>query len=87
MSLKEISDKTLDALERAFPDYAFSNEQKAAVSEAIEAALAETVDEAARAHRRATVQCCGPEADIAHNINEEARRQTDLLVSKLMNLR
>lgn len=87
MSLKDISAKTLTAVEREFPSYSFSDEQKKAVSEAIEAALAETVDEAARAHRQATVQCCGPEADMAHTINEEAKRQTDLLVSNLMNLR
>jgi hypothetical protein len=87
MGLKQVSDQTLAALEAAFPSYSFSEEQKRALSEVIEAALVDTVDEAAKAHRQATMQCCGPEADMAHKITEESKRQTDLLISNLMNLR
>ena len=87
MSLREVTDDTVAALEKAFPDLEFSADQKAEVASLIEDALRETVSHAAKAHQQATAQCCGPEADLAHQINQESKRATDLLVSNLMNLR
>jgi hypothetical protein len=46
-------------------------------------ALGNTVDESAAVYRDVTVVCCGPEADLAHKINEEADRRTQLLISTM----
>jgi hypothetical protein len=43
--------------------------------------------EAAAAYREVTVMCCGAEADLAHKINHEAERKTELLISQLSHLR
>lgn len=87
MSLKQVADETVIDIQKAFPDRDLSDETKAKLSSIIERALTKTVDQAAHAHRRATVVCCGPEADLAHKINEEVRRANIALTANLMALR
>lgn len=87
MTLKQVADDTVAEIERAFPDADLSDETKTKVSSIIEKALAKAVEQTAHAHRRATVVCCGPEADLAHKINEEVRRANVALTANLMALR
>lgn len=87
MSLKQVADETVTDIQKAFPEADLSEETKAKLSSIIESALVRTVEQTSNAHRRATVVCCGPEADMAHKINEEVRRANIALTANLMALR
>lgn len=87
MSLKKVADETVTDIQKAFPEADLSEETKAKLSSIIESALVRTVEQASTAHRKATVVCCGPEADMAHKINEEVRRANIALTANLMALR
>ena len=87
MSLKQIADDTVDEIQSAFPDADLSEQTRAKLASIIERALTRTVEKTAHAHREATVVCCGPEADLAHKINEEVQRANIALTANLMALR
>ena len=87
MALEKIADGTVKRLVRAVPGLEFTETQLDEVRAAIESALEDTMAEAAAAYREVTVMCCGAEADLAHKINHEAERKTELLISQLSHLR
>ncbi len=87
MTLKQVADETVSDIQKAFPETDLSDETKKKLSSIIEQALTRTVEKTAHAHQRATVVCCGPEADLAHKINEEVRRANVALTANLMALR
>jgi hypothetical protein len=83
MSLSRIADKTVRSLVRSIPGLEFTETQQDEVRRLVLEALGNTVDESAAVYRDVTVVCCGPEADLAHKINEEADRRTQLLISTM----
>lgn len=87
MSLEKIANSAVRKLVKSFPGYDFTDEQRDEVARVIASAMRDTVSEAARVHREATVLCCGPEADLAHKIAHEADQQAALLVASLMHQR
>ncbi|MGI9584803.1 MAG: hypothetical protein ACR2N7_04365 [Acidimicrobiia bacterium] len=87
MSLNKIADNTVKQLVRSVPGLEFTEDQQEQVRRLVTEALESTVDESADVYRQATVMCCGPEADLAHKINEEADRRTTLLISSLSHQR
>ena len=87
MTLKKLADETVAALEQAFPTVSISEEERSKISRIIEKTLIKTVERATQTHSKATANCCGPEADIAHKISEEVRRANIALTANLMALR
>ena len=87
MSLKQLADETTIALMDIIEDYEFSEKQKQVLQELIEDSLVQAVEQARRAHTEATVMCCGPEADMAHNIAYETKQKMKLLMANLSALR
>ncbi len=87
MTLKQVANETVAEIQKAFPESDLSDDTKTKLSTIIEKALSRTVDQTSHAHRQATVVCCGPEADLAHKINEEVRRANVALTANLMALR
>lgn len=87
MSLKKVADDTVAEIEKAFPEADLSDQTKTKISAIIEKSLVRAVEQATHAHRAATVVCCGPEADLAHKINEEMRRANVALTANLSALR
>ena len=87
MSLKNLADDTLSALDEALPDHDISEEQKQAVLKIIEDTLIKTVNEAKSAHHEATEKCCGPESDMAHQIRKEVTQAYNLLTTNLSAMR
>jgi len=87
MSLKQLVEDTTAALMQVIDDYEFSEEQRRALRAVVEKSIAKAVEQARVAHKEATVFCCGPEADIAHKIEWEAKQKTNLLISNLSALR
>ena len=87
MTLKTLADETVAALEQAFPNVNTTEEERQKISRIIEKTLIKTVEQTTLTHQKATKNCCGPEADIAHKISEEVRRANIALTANLMALR
>ena len=87
MALEKTARKAATKIDAALSDYDLSESEKDAILKIIEKSLIRTVEETTDTHRQATVICCGPEADLAHKIQEEVERKKNLLISNLMALR
>lgn len=87
MTLKKLADETIDALEQAFPTVDISDEERQKIVRIIEKSLIKTVEQTTQSHNKATSNCCGPEADMAHKISEEVRRANVALIANLSALR
>ncbi len=86
MTLKKLAAETLGALESAIPGD-LSGQQKAELAKIVERTLLKAMEEAAVTHHKATVVCCGHEADLAHKIAEEVDRASIALKANLSALR
>ncbi|MEM7564921.1 MAG: hypothetical protein AAF353_18015 [Pseudomonadota bacterium] len=87
MALDKTAQKAANRIDEALADYDLSQDEKDAILKIIEKSLVRTVEETSDTHKEATVICCGPEADLAHKIQEEVDRKMNLLISNLMALR
>ena len=87
MRLKKLAVETTKTLTNTIEDYDFSEEQTKAIQAIIENSILQAVEQTCIVHKEATVVCCGPEADIAHKIEYEARQKTNLLIANLSSLR
>ncbi len=87
MSLKQLAEETTTALINAVEDHDISERQKQALRALVENSIVRAVEQAREIHKEATVVCCGPEADMAHKIEEEAELKTKALISNLSALR
>ncbi len=86
MSLENISKETISALEDAISAN-LSEEEHNKISQILEKALIRSLEQATDSHNKATVICCGPEADLAHKIAEEMGLANKALIANLMALR
>jgi hypothetical protein len=87
MSLEKLVEDTTSALLESLPDHEFTEEQKKAIQALIENSMVQTVREARKVNKEAIIQCCGPEADMAHKIADETRRATNSLIANLSSMR
>jgi hypothetical protein len=83
---KSIRDAT-EAIVAALAKHDLSDDEKKSISEQISRALQQTVEETTASNLETTVNCCGPELDLAHQIRAEINRQKDILVNNLKALR
>ncbi len=86
MPLRTIADKALDDINATLGGD-LSEEQQQEITKIVEKALDRSAKSIASAHREVTVVCCGPEADLAHKIQEEADRAVVALTATLMSFR
>lgn len=87
MALIDTAQKAARKIDKALADYDLSEEERAQILKIIEKSMVKSIEETANSHNEATVVCCGPEADLAHKIQEEAERKTQALIANLMALR
>ena len=87
MALEKTAQKAATRIDEALGDYDLSGDEKAAILKIIEKSLIRTVEETSDTHREATVICCGPEADLAHKIQEQMDKKRDMLIANLMAMR
>ena len=87
MALEKTAQKAARKIDAALTDYDLSEDEKGAILKIIEKSIIRTVEETTVSHREATVICCGPEADLAHKIQEEVERKKEMLIANLMALR
>ncbi len=87
MALTKTAQNAAQKIDEALADYDLSDEEKSQILMIIEKSMIKTIEETTTTHHEATVVCCGPEADLAHKIQEEAERKTQALIANLMALR
>ena len=87
MALEKTARKAAKKIDAALTDYDLSEDEKGAILKIIEKSIIRTIEETTDSHREATAICCGPEADLAHKIQEEVERKKEMLIANLMALR
>ena len=87
MSFKTVTDDTLDEIKRVLADSEMTPSQSEQIRSILESSLIQTVEECSKINSDTAVQCCGPEADLAHKIAEEMKLKTDVLISNLSAMR
>ncbi len=86
MELAELSKRVTQELENALADDLPADERDAILKIVQQAML----DASHRTHREmkdTAVVCCGPEADLAHKIQEQMDKKRDMLIANLMSMR
>ena len=86
MDLQKLTAQVAQELDSVLPDD-LPAEEKEAVFKIVKRAL---IDASARTHREmknTAVVCCGPEADLAHKIQEQMDKKRDMLIANLSAMR
>jgi hypothetical protein len=86
MNLAELSKRVTEELDTALADDLPAEERNAILKIVRQAML----DASSRTHREmkeTAVVCCGPEADLAHKIQEQMDKKRDMLIANLMAMR
>ena len=86
MNLEKLSKRVTQELDSALAADLPTAEREAILKIVQQAML----DASARTHREmkeTAVVCCGPEADLAHKIQEQMDKKRDMLVANLMAMR
>jgi dsRNA-specific ribonuclease len=87
MSVESSISDTSESIVAALSDHDLSAEDKEKITRLVSQLLVKTVEKTTKNHVDTAVQCCGPEADLAHQIREEVNRKKDMLISNLQALR
>ncbi len=87
MALSKTAQKAVRKIDKALDQHNLSDQEKSEILKIIGKSLLRTVEETTETHNQATVFCCGPEADLAHKIEEEVERKKQALIANLMALR
>jgi len=86
MSLKSLVDNAVAKIGKSVST-PLTESETATISKIIEKAMIEAVRQSTKSYTKATIVCCGPEADLAHQIKEEVDRAQHVLITNLMAMR
>ena len=86
MDLTAISDRVTKDLCKAISTD-LGAEDTAALAAIVRKALLDVSGETHKAYKDVAVVCCGPEADLAHKIQERMDQERDMVITNLMALR
>ena len=87
MTLSNTAQDAADEISRLLSSHDLSDEEKGEVMRIVGDSLVRAVEQTAETHRKATLACCGPEADLAHKIADQVERNTRALIANLMAMR
>ena len=87
MTLEKTAQKAVRKIEEALAEHNLDENTRRRIMKIVRKSLIKTVEETSETHREATVICCGPEADLAHKIQEEAERKIGALIANLQAMR
>ncbi len=86
MNLAKLSQRVTEELDNALAADLPKNER----DEILKIVQQAMLDASSRTHRElkeTAVSCCGPEADLAHKIQEQMDKKRDMLIANLMAMR
>ncbi len=86
MQLDELLNRVVQDLENAI-SAELSVEERAAILKIVKQALLDASKRTHKEYREAVIACCGPEADLAHKIQEQMNKKRDVLIANLMSMR
>ena len=84
MSTKCTAEKTTASIVDALSQHNLSEADKQKINELICASMVNVVETTTEDHMNTTVSCCGPEADLAHQIRNEVNLKTKALIANLL---
>ena len=87
MSVESSINDTAGSIVSALSDHDLSEQEKEEIAKLVGALLVKTVEKTTDNNLQTTVNCCGPEVDLAHQIREEINRNKDVLISNLKAMR
>lgn len=87
MALEKTAQKAVRKIEEVLAEHDLGEDTRRQIMKIVRKSLIKTVEETSETHREATAVCCGPEADLAHKIQEEADRKIAALISNLQAMR
>ena len=87
MSVESSIENTAASIVSALSGHDLSNQEKEKIEKIVGELLVKTVEKTTDNNLKTTVNCCGPEVDLAHQIREEINRNKNLLISNLKALR
>jgi hypothetical protein len=87
MSVESSIEDTASEIMSALSPHDLSDAEKEQITKIVSQLLVKTVEKTTKNNLKTTVNCCGPELDLAHQIREEINTQKELLISNLKALR
>ncbi len=84
MSTKHSAEKTTASIVDALSQHDLSDADKQKINEIICASMVNVVETTTEDHLSTTVRCCGPEADLAHQIRNEVNLKKKALIANLL---
>ena len=86
MDLAKISDRVTKALDDAI-SADLAPDERAEILKIVQQALIDTSKRTHTQCKEVAVVCCGPEADLAHKIQEQMDKKRDMLIANLTSMR
>ena len=86
MNLEKLSNRVTQELETALADDLPAAEREA-ILDIVRRAMLDSAKRTHREMKETAVVCCGPEADLAHQIQEQMEKKRSMLVANLMAMR
>lgn len=85
MKLEKLSKRVTKELDIALSDLPIG--EKDAVLEIVRRAMSDASSRTHREMKETAIVCCGPEADLAHKIQEQMDKKRDMLIANLSAMR
>ncbi len=86
MNLEKLSSRVTQELDEALAND-FPKEKREEILEIVRRAMLDSADRTHREMKDTAVVCCGPEADLAHKIQEQMAKKRDMLIANLTAMR
>ncbi len=86
MNLEKLSNRVTQELETALSDDLPAAEREA-ILDIVRRAMLDSAHRTHREMKETAVVCCGPEADLAHKIQEQMDKKRNMLVANLTAMR
>ncbi len=86
MNLEKLSSRVTQELDRALSADLPAAERDA-ILDIVKRAMLDASSRTTRELKETAIVCCGPEADLAHKIQEQMDKKRDLLIANLMSMR
>ncbi len=86
MNLAKLSKRVTEELDVALADD-LPAEERDAILKIVRQAMLDASHRTHRELKETAVVCCGPEADLAHKIQEQMDKKRDMLIANLMSMR
>ena len=87
MSVESSIEDTTTSILAALSSHDLSDSEREEITKIVSQLLVKTVEKTTKNQVQAARNCCGPELDLAHQIQEEMLRKQNLLISNLKAMR